>query len=217
MDETGVYATMTHGARTVLLDRPGIKVTGDSALKLFGSTYKITTPNDDPEKDYKSNYDGNGFLNSKLLAEYDINGVDLETELGGSVSLNGKDALDTAQGIAPYSNGYYVRQTASMDVTKELNLTAIGGLHAKNFGANMYNSYELEGKARYRPTSSQISIRSTGSLSDDMPIWIPGAEKQVNVSFNQKLADRLYLSANGKYSFDVPGSEQVTVGIGGSF
>jgi hypothetical protein len=50
-----------------------------------------------------------------------------------------------------------------------------------------------------------------------MPLWVPGSERRAYVKVEQSFWGQFYLVGEGETSFDFPGQNRATFGIGGKF
>jgi hypothetical protein len=211
----GVLARLKQGLEKNLYSDEHLSVGSYTHLHLSGSVFNSRFSEGSGSCDW--NGDANGNVAVGLKADMRYGQLQLHSNFEQRVSAHSADVQDFAQGIAFYFPVTTLRQGIEFDLGDLAKIEGEVALFYRPMQDKHYFSASGQTSAIFNPTQTKATIGAQGALNQAMPLWVPGSERRAYVKVEQSFWGQFYLVGEGETSFDFPGQNRATFGIGGKF
>jgi hypothetical protein len=215
INQAGGYAQVSQGFNSVIMRTEDVRI---GAYGEVQGRVMVASTGQEGREGRELTADFNISTRLGIGAEYQTGPVSHRTALEAWSFFDQADGLDASQGVAFRTPSLLLSHRLEAPLGAGVVGNANVGIGYRDLGTNQYWIYTGGVGIDSTRTGTRIDVGSTGAITNDTPIWLPGSERMGRFTFSQDiLGDRLQMNVQGQQSFETLNNHQVTFGIGGRF
>jgi len=212
MNAGGIYAQISQGVNLSLYRSEDFRLYAHGELQLRGMWAHTSLGNESGEV-----FDYNVAAQYGLGAEYRTGPIRHNTSVLFQTAIDQANAIDAGQGVHLFTPTILMQHRLTADLGSGVEGNLMFGIGYRDLGTDDYWQYTAGAGINSTNTGTSLQIGSTGAISDDLPLWVPGSERVGTMTFRQNITPNLYLSADGNQSFETINNHSLMFNLGGRF